>query len=245
MWEQILPGLRIKLFMTIVLGVGYPLAITGISQVVFPKQSNGSLIKAGNKVIGSEIIGQNFSKPEYFHPRPSSAGGGYDASASSGSNLGPTSAKLLHGTTKMDDKKNEVVDFDGISLRIVHYCVENDIPYESSLPLDRFRDANGGLDDVELIKAFNDDKAPLVFTAKVPIPADAITASASGLDPHITPDSALAQAQRVAKTRGTSVDQVKRLITQYTELPDLGLLGEQRVNVLKLNLALDGQFPHR
>src|SRR5690349_14890729 len=163
MWEQILPGLRIKIFFTIVLGIAYPLVMTGISQVIFPKQANGSLIKAGNKVIGSEIIGQNFTKPEYFHPRPSSAGSGYDGTASAGSNLGPTSAKLLHGTTKMDDKKNEVVDFDGISLRLVHYCVENDIPYESSASLDAFRDAGGNLDDVKLIKAFNDDKAPLVF----------------------------------------------------------------------------------
>ena len=138
-------------------------------------------------MIGSELIGQNFTKPEYFQPRPSSAGSGYDATASSGSNLGPTSAKLIHGTTKMDDKKNEVVDFDGINLRIVHYCLDNDIPYESSAPLDRFKDANGGLDDVKLIKAFNDDKAPLLFKAKAPIPADAVTASASGLDPHISP----------------------------------------------------------
>src|SRR6202521_3854122 len=149
MWEQILPGLRIKLFMTLLLGVVYPLAMTGIAQVIFPKQANGSLIKVGDKVIGSEIIGQNFSKPEYFHPRPSSAGNGYDATASSGSNLGPTSAKLLRGTTKMDDKKNEVVDFDGINLRVVHYCVDNDIPYESSMPLDQFKDAKGELDDVK------------------------------------------------------------------------------------------------
>src|ERR1019366_3884004 len=124
MWEQILPGLRIKIFMTLVLGVVYPLAMTGISQVIFPKQANGSLITVGNKVIGSEIIGQNFSKPEHFHPRPSAAGSGYDATASGGSSLGPTSAKLIRGTTKMDDKKNEVVDYDGISLRIVHFCVE-------------------------------------------------------------------------------------------------------------------------
>jgi len=242
MWDQILPGLRIKIFMTIVLGVVYPLAMTGISQIIFPKQANGSLIKAGDKVIGSELIGQSFGKPEYFHSRPSSAGGGYDATASSGSNLGPTSAKLIHGTTKMDDKKNEVVDFDGINLRIVRYCLDNDIPYESSPPLDRFKDANGGLDDVKLIKAFNDEKAPLMFTPKVPIPADAVTASASGLDPHISPDFAQAQAPRVAKARGISLDQMSQLIAQFTEGPDLGLLGEPRVNVLLLNLALDQRF---
>ncbi len=153
MWGQILPGLRINIFATILFGVVYPLAITGVCQVLFPRQANGSLVTAGDKVIGSEIIGQNFSKPEYFHPRPSAAGSGYYATASSGSNLGPTSAKLVHGTTKMDDKKNEVVDFDGINLRIVHYCLENGIPYESSGPLDRFKDAKGDLDYVKLIKA--------------------------------------------------------------------------------------------
>jgi len=245
MWEQLLPGLRIKIFMTIVLGVGYPLLMTGISQVIFPKQANGSLIKANDKVIGSELIGQSFSKPEYFHPRPSSAGNGYDATASSGSNLGPTSAKLIHCTTKMDNKKNEVVDFDGLNLRIVHYAVDNDIAYESSVPLDRFKDAKGDLDDVKLIKAFNDDKAPLVFTPKVPIPADAVTASASGLDPHVSPDFAHAQASRVAKARGVAVDQIHELIARFTEPPDLSLLGEPRVNVLKLNLAADQQFPSK
>jgi len=249
MWEQILPGLRIKIFMTVVLGVGYPLLMTGISQVIFPKQANGSLItskgSAGDKVIGSELIGQSFSKPEYFHPRPSSAGGGYDATASGGSNLGPTSAKLIHGTTKMDDKKNEVVDFDGINLRIVHYSVDNEIPYESSVPLEQFKDAKGDLDDVKLIKAFNDDKAPLIFTPKAPIPADAVTGSASGLDPHISPDFAHAQALRVAKARGVPVDQINELIMRFTEPPDLGLLGEPRVNVLRLNLAADQQFPSK
>ena len=191
------------------------------------------------------MIGQNFTKPEYFHPRPSSAGNGYDATASGGSNLGPTSAKLVHGTTKIDDKKNEVVDFDGINLRIVHYCLENDIPYESSAPLDQFRSANGELDDVKLIKAFNDPKTPLVFTPKAPIPADAVTGSASGLDPHISPAFAQAQAGRVAKARGAGLDQVNQLIARHTEQPDLGFLGEPRVNVLKLNLALDLQFPKR
>jgi K+-transporting ATPase ATPase C chain len=245
MWEQILPGLRIKIFMTVLLGVIYPFGMTGISQLIFPKQANGSLIKSGDRVIGSELIGQSFSKPEYFHPRPSSAGGGYDATSSGGSNLGPTSAKLIHGTIKMDDKKNEVVDFDGINLRIVHYCVDNAIPYESSAPLDGFRDAKGDLDDVKLIKAFNDEKAPLVFAPKAPIPADAVTASASGLDPHISPASAQVQTTRVARARGLSVDQVNQAVAELTEGPSLGLLGEPRVNVLTLNLALDQRFPRK
>jgi potassium-transporting ATPase KdpC subunit len=245
MWEQILPGLRIKLFMTVVLGIGYPLFMTGISQVIFPKQANGSLIKAGDRVIGSELIGQNFSKPEYFHARPSSAGSGYDATASAGSNLGPTSAKLFRGTTKKDDKNNEVVDFDGLSLRLVHYCLDNDIAYESSVPLDKFKDASGNLDDVKLIKAFNDEKAPLMFKPKMPVPADAVTGSASGLDPHISPASAQAQVARVAKARGITVDQATQLVARFTEGPDLGLLGEPRVNVLMLNLALDQQFARR
>ena len=245
MWEQILPGLRIKIFMTVLLGVVYPLAITGISQVVFPHQANGSLVTSGGKVIGSELIGQIFTKPEYFQARASSAGSGYDAAASSGSNLGPTSAKLIRGTTKTDDKKNEVVDYDGITLRLVHYCLDNGIAYESSMPLDQFKDAKGDLDDVKLIKAFNNDKAPLVFSAKAPIPADALTASASGLDPHISPDSARIQVARVAKARGLQADQVNQLVAQHTEGPDLGLLGEPRVNVLKLNLALDQRFPRK
>jgi K+-transporting ATPase c subunit len=143
----------------------------------------------------------------------------------------------------MDDKKNEIVDFDGINLRIVHYCVDNDIPYESSVPLDQFKDSHGDLDDVKLIKAFNDDKAPLLFSAKVPIPPDAVTASASGLDPHISPANAETQATRIAKARGISADQVKQLIPQSTDRADLGFLGEPRVNVLMLNIALDQKFP--
>ncbi|HEX5230338.1 MAG TPA: potassium-transporting ATPase subunit C [Bryobacteraceae bacterium] len=245
MWEQILPGLRIKIFFTLVLGIAYPLFMTGISQAIFPHQANGSLITQGNKVIGSEIIAQGFTKPEYFHPRASGAGSGYDATASAGPNLGPTSAKLLYGTTKVDDKKNEVVDFDGLSLRMVHYCLDNEIAYESSVPLDEFKDAKGDLDDVKLIKAFNDSKAPLVFKPKMPIPADAITTSASGLDPHISPANAQLQAARVAKARGIWVDQVKQAIAQSTEGPALGLLGEPRVNVLKLNLALDQHFARK
>jgi K+-transporting ATPase ATPase C chain len=236
-------GLRINIFLTILAGVIYPLAITGICQVFFPRQANGSLVVQGDKVVGSELIGQNFARPEYFHPRPSSAGtDGYDASASGGSNLGPTSAKLIRGTTKADGMNNEVVDFDGISARIVHYCLDNGIPYESSVPLDQFKDTAGNVDDVKLIKAFNDDKTPLIFRSKRLIPADAVTGSGSGLDPHISPANAALQAARVARARGVSVGRVNRLIAQSTESPAFGLLGEARVNVLQLNLALDQHF---
>ena len=193
MWQQILPGLRIKLFMTILLGVLYPLAITGISQLAFPHQANGSLITVNGKIVGSELIGQNFAKPEYFQPRPSAAGNdGYDPTASGGSNYGPTSQKLA----------------DRVKASI-----------------DKFRKDNPD------------------YTG--PLPADLVTASASGLDPHISPDSASAQAARVAKARGVSTDQVSRLAAQMTEGPDLGLLGEPRVNVLKLNLALDEKLPKK
>lgn len=193
MWQQILPGIRIKIFMTIVLGVLYPLAITGISQVMFPHQANGSLITANGKVIGSELIGQNFSKPEYFQPRPSAAGNdGYDPTASGGSNFGPTNQKLV----------------DRVKASI-----------------DKFRKDNPD------------------YTG--PLPADLVTASASGLDPHLSPDSANAQVARVAKVRGVSTDQVSQLIAQGTEGPDLGMLGEPRVNVLKLNLTLDEKFPKK
>src|SRR6266852_4772798 len=167
MWEQILPGLRIKIFLTVVLGVIYPLAMTGISQVLFPKQANGSLITNGGKVIGSKIIGQGFTKPEYFHPRPSAAGtNGYDPTASTGSNFGPTNQKLIDRVkTSVEQFRKENPDYHG------------------------------------------------------PIPADLVTASSSGLDPHLSPDSAQAQAARVAKARGVSVDRVNELISQFTEGP--------------------------
>ncbi len=187
MWSQLSPALRINLFFTLLLGVIYPLAVTGICQVAFPRQANGSLIVVDGKVVGSELIGQNFDKPEYFHPRPSAAGvDGYDAASSSGSNLGPTSRKLY-------DRVKQAVE--------------------------RFRRENPGF--------------------RGPIPADLLTASASGLDPHISPAAARAQAARVAMARGVQRTRVDRLITQFTAEPDFGLLGEPRVNVLRLNLALD------
>jgi len=243
MIKELGPGLRLTLAFTILTGLLYPAVMTGVSELVFPRQSKGSLVTENGKVVGSTLIGQSFSKPEYFHPRPSAAGNGYDATSSGGTNLGPTSAKLLHGTTKTDDKGNETVDFDGINLRIVHYCVDNDIPYDSSVPLSQFKDSQGNLDEVKLIKAFNSDKAPLVFTPRTPIPSDAVTASASGLDPHISPANAELQAARVAKARGRSADQVKPLIAQATDRADWGFFGEPRIDVLLLNVSLDQQFP--
>ena len=193
MWPQILPGLRINIFLTLLLGVAYPLAVTGICQAIFPHQANGSLITSGGKAIGSELIGQNFAKPEYFQPRPSAAGNdGYDATSSSPSNYGPTNQKLY------DRVKTSVEKF------------RKDNP-----------DYHG------------------------PIPADLLTASASGLDPDISPDSAAAQFARVAKARRISEDQLSQLVAQYTQQPELGFLGEPRVNVLKLNLALDQKFPRK
>jgi len=243
MLKELGPGLRVTLIFTILTGLLYPAVMTGLAELIFPKQARGSLVTVGGRVVGSSLIGQSFAKPEYFHPRPSAAGNGYDATASGGTNLGPTSAKLLHGTTKMDDKGKEIVDFDGINLRVVHYCIDNNLPYESSVPLDQFKDSHGDLDDVKLIKAFNSDKTPLIFTAKVPIPPDAVTGSASGLDPQISPANAEIQAARVAKARGVSTDQVKQLIPQCTKRADWGFLGEPRVNVLMLNVALDQKFP--
>jgi potassium-transporting ATPase KdpC subunit len=191
MWEQILPGLRIKIFMTILLGVIYPLAITGICQLFFPHQANGSLVTAGGRVIGSELIGQNFTKPEYFQPRPSAAGSdGYDPTSSGGSNYGPVNQKLI----------------DRVKASIEKFRKENPDYYG-------------------------------------PIPADLLTTSASGLDPHISPASAEAQAPRVAKARGVAVERVNQLMAQFTERPDLGILGEPRVNVLMLNLELDRTIP--
>jgi len=244
MLKELKPAFLMMVVMTVLTGLVYPAVITVIAQVAFPDRANGSLIVSNGQVIGSRLIGQNFTKPEYFHPRPSAAGSGYDPTASTGTNLGPTSAKLFNGTTKIDDKtKREVVDFAGIKDRIVRYCADNGVPYDSSMPLEAFKDPQGNLDDVKLIKAFNDDKSPLVFTPKTPIPADAVTTSASGLDPHISPANADIQAARVAKARGQSIDDVRALIARHTEGRDLGLFGEPRVNVLLLNLALDERFP--
>jgi K+-transporting ATPase ATPase C chain len=245
MWNQLRPAFLMMLVMTVLTGLIYPVVLTGVSQVLFRDQANGSLVSVNGQVVGSRLIAQGFTKPEYFHPRPSAAGSGYDPTASAGTNLGPTSAKLINGTIKGDDKKQEVVDFPGIKDRIVNYCVENDIPYTSSEPLDKFRDARGNLDDVKLISAFNDPKAPLIFSPNTPIPSDAVTTSASGLDPDISPANAALQTARVAKARGVPVERVRALVARQTRGRDVGLLGEPRVNILELNLALDRELPRK
>ena len=246
MWKELKPGFLMMIVMTILTGLLYPGVVTAVSQWLFRDQANGSLVTRNGQVVGSRLIGQNFARAEYFHPRPSAAGAnGYDPLASGGSNLGPTSAKLLNGTTKRDDRQQEVVDFDGVKDRLVHYSAENDLPLETSVPLDRFMNSKGELDDVKLINAFNDETAPLVIAAKTPIPADAVTGSGSGLDPDISPRNAGIQAGRVARARGVPVDRVRTLVAAHTSGRALGVLGEPHVNVLELNLALDEQFPRR
>ena len=191
MWRQLLPGLKMTILLSVLTGLIYPGVVTGICRVVFPKQSAGSLIERNGRVVGSELIGQNFSRPEYVQPRPSAAGNdGYDATASTGSNYGPTSQKLIDRTkTSVEQFRKENPDYTG------------------------------------------------------PIPADLLTASASGLDPEISPASAAAQAPRVAKARGINLEQVEGLIKRSRKGADLGFLGEPRVNVLELNLKLDEAFP--
>jgi K+-transporting ATPase ATPase C chain len=256
--------LRATISTTLILGIIccgiYPLLIWAVAQVVFPGKANGSLVRKDGTVttndaeaVGSSLIGQNFSATSYFHSRPSAAGNGYDAGSSGGSNQGPLSAKWINGTTKPTTMPStqpgvasvpgpDTVDFDGVRDRIVHYCLDNDIAMEWSVPMKKFQDAQGNLDDVALIKAFSSDSPPEIKPA-VPIPGDAITASGSGLDPHISPANAELQKARVAKARGIQPDQVEALIAEHTDKPDLGILGDAGVNVVMLNLALDAKYP--
>jgi potassium-transporting ATPase KdpC subunit len=227
---------------------------------------DGSPTDDDSKAVGSLLLGQSFSDEKYFHPRPSAAS--YDPTQSQGSNLGPLSMKLLNGTTKPSTQPAAapatqtattapasapvvavtqpstqpavVVDYDGIKLRTVLYAQENSIDVvDASQPLKSFQDAQGNYDQVKLIMAFNDSSNPLTFKTAQPIPPDAVTASASGLDPHISVDNATIQAKRIAPLRKISLEKVKELIGQCTDGPDLGLFGDPAVNVLKLNIALD------
>lgn len=186
--KQLLPAVLMVALFTVGLGVVYPLAVTGIAQVTMSDRADGSLVERDGTVVGSSLIGQSFTAPEYFHPRPSAAGAdGYDAMASGGSNLGPSSADLI--ATVGD--------------RVAAYRAEN-----------------GLADDT-------------------PVPADAVTTSGSGLDPHISIANARLQTRRVADERGLSVDRVEELVDANTDGRALGFLGQPGVNVLGLNLALD------
>lgn len=177
------PAFMMTALFAVLLGLVYPLVLTGIGQALFPAQANGSLIRSGDRVIGSSLIGQAFTSDRYFHGRPSAAGKGYDPTASSGSNLGPASAALA----------------------------------------DRVRT----------------DLATLRTSPDSPVPADLVTTSASGLDPHISPEAALFQASRVATARKLSLAEVEAQVAAHTQQPLFGVFGEPEVNVLELNLALD------
>ena len=196
--RQLLTGLLMTVVMVVLVGIAYPLAVTGISQLTMSKRANGSFVKENGKVVGSSLIGQNFTDakgnplPQYFQPRPSAAGdNGYDAMKSQGSNLGPSNQTFL---THVSD-------------RVAAYRKLNDLPADTKVPV------------------------------------DAVTASGSGLDPQISVANARLQAPRVARERGIALDEVTTLISQHTEDRPLGVLGEQTVNVLELNLALDRLAP--
>jgi K+-transporting ATPase ATPase C chain len=188
--RQVYPAITMTVVLTVLLGIIYPLVVTGLAQAMFPAKAGGSLIEKDGKIIGSSLIGQPFTGPGYFHSRPSAAGAGYDGTASGGTNLGPTNQKL------MDNVKAAA----------------------------------------EALREENSNS---------PIPIDLVTTSASGLDPHITPAAAEFQLPRVAKERGINPEEVRRMVREHTEGRQLGLLGEPRVNVLELNLALDGVRPMR
>jgi K+-transporting ATPase ATPase C chain len=187
--RQIGPAIIALLVFTVITGLAYPLVVTGVAQLFWRDKANGSLVKEDGTVVGSRLIGQQFSDPKYFHPRPSAAGTGYDGLASGGSNLGPTNPDFLKS----------------IEDRVAAYRQENNLP------------------------------------ATQTVPVDAVTASASGLDPEISVANAKVQAARVAAARGMTVDQVMGLVNAHTAGRQWGFLGEPGVNVLDLNLALDGK----
>ena len=185
--NQLRPAIVVTLALMVITGLIYPGAVTAISQLLFPRQANGSLVTVDGHVVGSLLIGQTFASARYFHARPSAAGSGYDDTLSTGTNLGPTSAKLA----------------DTLIVQAV----------DSAVKLDHW--------------------------VKGQIPSDLVTSSGSGLDPHISPASAQLQVARVARARGLTEAVVRALVARHTEGRTLGLLGEPRVNVLWLNLALD------
>jgi K+-transporting ATPase ATPase C chain len=191
--EQLRPAILSVLILTLITGCGFPLLLFAIAWPLFRYQAEGSLIRREGTIAGSTLIGQEFKQPQYFHPRPSAAGAGYDATSSGGSNLGPNNSKLKEGSG----------DFPGIRQLA-----------------DEYRSQNG-------------------LSSDTTIPIDAVTRSGSGLDPHISAANAMLQVPRVARVRGLSEETVRMLVSNLTEGRQFGLLGEPRVSVLKLNLALD------
>jgi potassium-transporting ATPase KdpC subunit len=189
--KQLWPAVAMTLVLCVITGAIYPAAVTGLAQVLFARQANGSLVAVNGRVVGSALIGQPFTRPEYFHSRPSAAGNGYDASASGGTNKGPTDAKLA----------------DTLISQAVDSAVKND------------------------------------GAVKGRIPADMVTSSASGLDPHISPANAYLQVARVARARGADSTRMRALVDAHVEGRQFGFFGEPRVNVLLLNIAVDSAFP--
>lgn len=209
MIKQLIISIRVTLITLVIVSFVYPLVVSVIAQAAMNKQANGSLVRnSAGQVVGSELLAQGFTKAIYFQPRPSAAGAGYDPTASGGTNLGPTSDKLINGIAKtLPNGKPNPSYFEGVKNLADDYRAENNLP------------------------------------AGTPVPVDAVTRSASGLDPDITPENAALQAPRVAKARGVDAASVQALVDQYTKGRDLGFIGEPRVNVLMLNLALDSKYP--
>jgi potassium-transporting ATPase KdpC subunit len=189
--NQFRPAIALTVVLMVLTGLVYPGIVTGLAQLIFPHEANGSFVKTNGRVVGSELIGQSFASPAYFHPRPSAAGSGYVGDSSGGTNKGPTDKKLA----------------DTLIATAIDSAVKND------------------------------------GASKGQIPADMVTSSASGLDPHISPANAALQVARVARVRNVPAEKIRALVTAHTEGRQFGFLGEARVNVLLLNLALDSIAP--
>jgi potassium-transporting ATPase KdpC subunit len=204
MFRQLRPALVAVVGFMVLCGLVFPAVVTGLGRALFPRQAGGSLVVRDGVIVGSALVGQSFVGPGYFHGRPSAAGAGYDGAASGGTNLGPTSDKLIHGVhLRLPDGSEAPGGFAGVADLAAAYRLENGLP------------------------------------AGAPVPPDAVTRSASGLDPHITPANAALQTPRVARARGLAEAAVRAAVARHTQGRQLGVLGEPRVDVLALNLELD------
>jgi len=294
---QLWPAISLTLVLAVLCGIIYPLVVWGVAQLAFPHQANGSLVDKDGKAtthddaaVGSRLIGQSFGDGKYFHPRPSNAGAGYDASNTGATNYGPLSDELLNGllTPAASQPATQPADtqvatqvaasqpssqpaalptltFDGVRLRTLHYARDNNISFKlckvqfkadgttvkvtTEVPLATYLDKDGNINDLALVDAFPHasdaaNRAALIaYDFATPIPADAVTASASGLDPHISPANAQLQSHRVAQARQMTDAELANYVSRYTDQPSLGILGDPGVNVLLLNLALDREHP--